>query len=411
MIRIRSVPVVLASIAVLAACERPAEPLAPITADPLEAARPLMIQSTDQEGLARSVPGFGGLYFDERGTPTIYLTDVSQAALARRALAGVARENGVATTEIVVLQGAHKYDDLKKWYDASWAEALDVPGAVFSDLDEAGNRLLFGVEHAAAATGLRVALQRLGVPADVYVIRETERIVPAATLRDKVTPIQGGLQIHFSQYLCTLGFNASFGGTASFITNSHCTQTQGGVEGTQYFQPLSSVDPTVIGTEVADPTYFRRGACPKGRRCRFSDSSRANYSSGLSFQLGRLAVTALGSITITGFHTIANEADNSTTPVAVGQSVSKVGRTTGTSTGTVTNTCVNTNVSGTNITQLCQMFVNANLGSGDSGSPVFTGSGNVTLVGILWGGNSAGTQLVFSPLKSIKDELGSFTAH
>ena len=30
----------------------------------------------------------------------------------------------------------------------SWTEAMDVPGAVFSDLDEAHNRLLFGVEQA-----------------------------------------------------------------------------------------------------------------------------------------------------------------------------------------------------------------------------------------------------------------------
>ena len=68
-------------------------------------------------------------------------------------------------------------------------------------------------------------------------------------------------------------------------------------------------------------------------------------------------------------------------------------------------------MSGSNIMQLCQTFVSAAVGGGDSGSPVFTGTGNVTLVGILWGGNSAGTQFVFSPLKSIKDELGSFVAH
>jgi hypothetical protein len=124
-----------------------------------------------------------------------------------------------------------------------------------------------------------------------------------------------------------------------------------------------------------------------------------------------LAATALGSVTITGAHNITSESDVSTSPVAVGQTVSKVGRTTGTSSGVVTNTCVNTNVSGSQLTQLCQTFVSAAVGSGDSGSPVFTGSGNVTLVGILWGGSSNGAQFVFSPLRSIKDELGAFTAH
>ncbi len=60
---------------------------------------------------------------------------------------------------------------------------------------------------------------------------------------------------------------------------------------------------------------------------------------------------------------------------------------------------MNTGVSGSNIVQLCQTFVSAGVGGGDSGSDVFqiTGS-SVKLAGILWGGNSGGTQFVFSPL-------------
>ena len=56
--------------------------------------------------------------------------------------------------------------------------------------------------------------------------------------------------------------------------------------------------------------------------------------------------------------------------------------------------------------QLCQTFVAAAVGSGDSGSNVLQGT---TLVGILWGGGT--NTYVFSPLRSIKDELGNFTAH
>ena len=165
--RIRYVPVVLLSSAFLAACsERPNEPFAPTTPDPVESARPLMVQGADQDALARSVPGFGGMFYDAQGRPTVYLTDVSQAALARRAMMQQARENAVLPSEIIVLQGAHKYDELKKWYDASWAEALDVPGAVFSDLDEANNRLLFGVERGASGAAVKAALKRMGVPDD-----------------------------------------------------------------------------------------------------------------------------------------------------------------------------------------------------------------------------------------------------
>ncbi|HUH13060.1 MAG TPA: hypothetical protein VMK65_08115, partial [Longimicrobiales bacterium] len=74
------------------------------------------------------------------------------------------------------------------------------------------------------------------------------------------------------------------------------------------------------------------------------------------------------------------------------------------------------NVSGSNIQLLCQTIVENNsaqiVAGGDSGSPVFktTGSNTAELVGILWGGNSSGSLFVFSPLKSIQDELGTLNA-
>ena len=169
-----------------------------------------------------------------------------------------------------------------------------------------------------------------------------------ATLQNDNTR-RGGLQINFPGFLCTLGFND---GTGSFITNSHCTNTQGGVESTQYFQPTSTVDPTVIATEVEDPKYFRGGACPKGRKCRYSDASRALYSAGVASERGLIAKTSApnnGSLDVTGSFTVTSQ-DNTTTSFALGTTINKVGRTTGWTQGVVTATCVNTNVSGTNIT-------------------------------------------------------------
>jgi len=68
-------------------------------------------------------------------------------------------------------------------------------------------------------------------------------------------------------------------------------------------------------------------------------------------------------------------------------------------------------VSESNVTQLCQTWVSAGAGGGDSGSPVFRRQGstnNVTLVGILWGG-SGSTLYVFSPISNIEMELGALT--
>jgi hypothetical protein len=278
-------------------------------------------------------------------------------------------------------------------------------------MDESSNRMVFGIENAGRANAVNAIMRARGVPADAYEVRVVEPMRNLATLRDNVNPKVGGLQVHFGNYLCTLGFNATANNRASFITNSHCTNTQGGVEGTNYYQPSSTVNPTIIATEVADPGYVKGqpAGCPRNKRCRYSDSSRAEYKTGISFDLGGIAATSGSNLTITGTHNITGEADASRTPVAVGATVSKTGRTTGTSTGNVTNTCVNTSVQGSNIMQLCQTFVAAAVGSGDSGSPVYSGSGSVTLVGILWGGGT--NTFAFSPLRSIKDELGNFTAH
>ena len=175
---------------------------------------------------------------------------------------------------------------LAAWFDQASPAVLALPGAVFADNDEKIGKLVFGVENANAIPGIRVALARLGVPSSAFEVEVTEPIYQMATLRDVFRPTQAGIQIHFGQYLCTMGFNVSHPNGRSFITNSHCTNQQGGVEGTQYYQPSSGVNGTVIATEAADPTYFRGGACPRGKKCRYSDASRALYASSVASNQG-----------------------------------------------------------------------------------------------------------------------------
>ena len=388
------------------ACNDRNEPSAPSDQpDPLT-------QSVQQEpagnpnALARGVRGFGGFFFDAQGRPTVYLKQAAERSNAERALAPFFRAQGRSSSSVQVRRGDFDWVQLERWFAQASAEVLGQSGAVFVDADEASNRVRIGVERGANGRA-RSLIARLGIPADAVIVEETEPITFAATLRQRVRPVVGGLQINFPGFLCTLGFNAVRSGQNSFITNSHCTNTQGGTEGTRYWQPLESVDPVRIGTEVADPVYFRGNGCPAGRRCRFSDASRAAYAANIQFTLGSLAKTTgpnNGSITINGRFNITGEGS-----AAVGQTVSKVGRTTGWTRGAVTNTCVNTGVSGSNIVQLCQTFVSAGVGGGDSGSPVFRGTSGVTLVGILWGGNSSGTQFVYSPISNIEQELGALT--
>jgi V8-like Glu-specific endopeptidase len=288
---------------------------------------------------------------------------------------------------------------------------FELAGVVFTDADETRGRLVVGVLDRDIEGLIRARLAVLGIAAQSVDVVETEAIFPVDTLRDKVRPVVGGLQIRFSGYLCSLGFNAIRAGIAGFVTASHCSDKQGSVDGTKYYQPLNQVADEFIGTEIADPAYKRNIAgCPRGRVCRRSDANFSDGDDSVLFTLGAIAKTTgpnNGSLVIDGEFAISAEGSAN-----VGDTANKVGRTTGWSQGAVTNTCANTGVSGTNIVLLCQDFVEKKnvqiVAGGDSGSPVFRidGGNNVTLLGGLWGGNSSGTLFVYSPIANIEVELG-----
>ena len=113
---------------------------------------------------------------------------------------------------------------------------------------------------------------------------------------------------------------------SGFVTNSHCTTVQGGVEGTQYFQPTSTIDSVAIGSELADPSYAKE-KCPtslRGKICRWSDSAFVKHAAGASATLGALHKTDgvnNGSLTIAGAFNIVAEA-----AALKGETVNKVGR-------------------------------------------------------------------------------------
>ena len=291
---------------------------------------------------------------------------------------------------------------------------FELAGVVFTDAEERSGRLVVGVLDRGVEGLVRAQLARLGVPSESVDLVETEPIHRVLTLRDHVRPVVAGLQIRFSQYVCSLGFNAMLGSTSGYVTAAHCSTSQGAVDGTEYYQPLNQVPGEFIGTEVADPAFFRGRGCPRGRKCRESDSNFSAGASGVTFPLGAIARTTgpnNGSLEIAGEFSIDGQG-----AATIGQTANKVGRTTGWTQGEVTRTCVNTGVSGSNIVLLCQDFVENDVqivAGGDSGSPVFrlNANGRVTLLGNLWGGNSSGTLFVYSPIANIERELGPLTTN
>lgn len=311
----------------------------------------------------------------------------------------------------------HGPQDMRAWFAQSAPDVMALPQTVFASHDAEANQLVFGVETHGAGRAVQAVVARQGMPASAYRIELTAPIhFMSTTLRTEHRPTKGGIQIHFSSWLCTLGFNVNTGSNGSFITNSHCTDVQGQNTGTLYYQPTSTAAPNAIATEAADPAYFTGGPCSSGRRCRYSDAARAAYHSGTASTQGAVAKTTgvnNGSVTVDGSFWITEQNNTAT---SYSGTVEKVGRTTGWSSGNVTNTCATVNVSGSDIQLLCQTLVQRRgkqiVGGGDSGSQVFQviSGDNVRLIGILWGGSMNGDTFVFSPLKSILDELGAFTA-
>ena len=399
---------------VLSACADADNGVAPDTpADPQGANVPAHAQGSppDRAALAAAVPGFGGIFLDD-GAPTVYLTDTNSRPRMERALSAWLAQEGYAPGQLRVRRGEFSYPELLGWFEAASREVFAEGGVVLVDLHEPTNRVLIGVEDQGSAARVRAAAVRAGVPTEALSVEVREPIRMLQTLRDEFDQIVGGIQINFPRFLCTLGFPATQGGQMHFVTNSHCTNTQGGVENTPYWQPLESTNPVSIGTEVKDPTYSKELAgCPRGKVCRYSDASLALSTGARPFNLGEIAAATLGtgSLVTNGVYTITAERSHQVGQNCVvdGTQIHKVGRTTGHTMGIVDGSCITVGVLGSNIAQLAQVLVSGSniIGSGDSGSPAFTLSGsNATLEGIAWGGSS--TTLVYSPLPNVELELG-----
>ena len=399
----------------LATWTSPAAAQAPAAPEAREAAG----ISLDEQLLAvgKQDPSFGGMFFDEDGRMNIYVLEsalAAQSGAAQIANMSVAIEaafrghpmlEAASTQRVQVLPAQFAFTQLYSWNEAATQSVLDLTGVVYTDIAEERNRLRIGVETEALASAVRERLANAGVPAEAVLIEQAAPIRQMVTLRSRFRPLVGGIQINFGNFLCTLGFLAIRAGVPGFVTNSHCTTIQGGVNNTIFHQPTAVGIANRVGLEIRDPFYFVGGVCPAGRRCRYSDTAyvRVPHPGGPAVGMLRGAIArpiALGSITTALPHYRITSENN--VPF-LNELLNKVGRTTGWSRGTVRRTCVNTNVSGTNITQLCQDFVAANVAGGDSGSPVFriTGAPNVRLYGILWGGGTlpgVGTVFVFSAL-------------
>jgi len=369
--------------------------------------------------VAWQVQGFGGMYTDESGALFVYLKDASRKANAERVIEAVFGTGRVPLSGIQVLHGRYGFEELRDWHERL-IDVLAIDGVSITDIDEANNRLTVGLERMELRAAVEDELARLGVPLEAVHFEKAERIKFASSLQDKIRPPVGGIEIVFNCNAaglcngCTLGFNVAriLSGNYGFVTNSHCTIQQGGVESTIYTQGWER-----IGVETADPTYRTREgkfltSCPAGRRCRFSDSAFVRFddqSLGTASRGYIARTTGIGSIEISASNPRFRITSEASTPLS-GTTLNKIGATSGWSQGPVVMTCANV-TTGTDITLLCQDKVAAKVAGGDSGSPVFRTINSATndyqLHGILWGETDNFSAFWFSNMSNIQTELGS----
>ncbi|MFA5890715.1 MAG: hypothetical protein WDA27_07165 [Actinomycetota bacterium] len=343
--------------------------------------------------VSHQVPEFAGAFVDE-ALHRVYVGvvggDRALAIQAADALFDVVGD--LRTFSVIGVASTYRFEELKTWQARATQEVLSMPGAVSTDVAERDNVVRIEVDGTPEqVAAIEARLAEVGIPTGAIKLARGRRPQFRSNLQDYHRPMVGGLKIETLWGWCTLGFNAKMGTMQGFVTNSHCTDTWGGEEGTVMGQPVVAV---WVGTEERDPE-FAAGimGCPTGRVCRYSDSAFFSLQPTATVEQGKIASASsttgdpppVPAWNGTSKYTVKGE----TAPIS-GRGIAKVGASSGYSSGTVTGTCLDINVDETNITLLCQYVTNAFSYNGDSGSAMIAREGlpvgDVNLKGILWGG-------------------------
>ena len=373
------------------------------------------------------IPGFAGHVLNADGSSVVFLARPASAEAARAHVLRFRRARGLGEGQVHVRPAAYDFRQLKTWADRL-APVLDEGAMVLLDIDEAQNRIVLGVADAGSIQRARREVVARDVPPAVVEVRVVERPEHRNyDLRSEFRPVVGGIgTINAVTAECTLGYVAIYTGSwydpqsvPGFLTNSHCSKTKFGLDGSAQYQPESRLAFFRVGTEYLDPPRQTCDAVWGICFTRSSDASFFQLTAGVSYEVGKIARpqwAAIGSPGPIVVDAAAPRFSITTTAwqeeTVVGTWLNKVGRETGWTRGQVTQTCVL--LSG--IT--CNYVTNIHSQRGDSGSPIFadqsTGSVpsglEVKAHGMLWGGPPTNFNVTyFSHMAGISNDMGFFT--
>src|SRR5437016_4985300 len=98
------------------ACSDQSEPVAPTPPESPSFQPTIQVSTDDPISLARAIPGFGGFYLDDRGTPVVYLKNAAERGNAERALAPFLRAQGLAASQLRVIPARYDWAQLERWF-------------------------------------------------------------------------------------------------------------------------------------------------------------------------------------------------------------------------------------------------------------------------------------------------------
>jgi hypothetical protein len=381
-----------------------------------------------EAAIADRVPGFAGIVYRKDGKGGI---DENRPIARMAARSGLfdgnvlkadwrridsPAANGVKRLAADVSSQAAQWDsrELLTYKKAAFALA-STNGLMSAWIDREANRVELVYNRKLDAAGVQALSGRLeaaGVQMAAVVLRPGEPMSAQAqigvSVQNQQQPLSGGSQFQFNTtrggFNCSVGVPATLNGTLGFVTASHCSErVYDQSVSTDTFAPTLSS--TFLGTESFDPQNFSC-SLPDSLGCRESDAMFVEAAAGAdSVELGRILLTNVGSLTVTG---TINVIGHSKYP-AVGKQVSKTGRTTGTRSATIARVCQDTLVNAGYGTYgaLCSIEVDnpSFSAGGDSGSAIWIDTGNgARVAGVLSYGNGFSTG--FSPWGGVLKEIG-----
>ena len=395
--------------------------------------------------LAAQAPSSAGFYLDSIGSLVVVVGDVADEERARDVVkgfvdAGRIRDPRAREGAIRIKRGQYSFVELANWRDAAFDGILmSIGGVVSLDLSERLNRVTIGVAPrtaAAARAQVYAALPRLGIDSAAVVINEHEAIrflvvkkpMDRSPAHAALLPygldygadtLFGGLRADTDTWTCSLGVIADRGSVRGLVTAAHCDDMWR-MNQHAIYQPDNSHQ---VGSEHTDPEGWGCGFLDLDE-CRNSDASFYSLSSGILSYRGLIGRTQNSAGPNSGNGSILLDQNRPYFIITSvddedaysGQTVQKIGRTSGWTWGHIENTCVDHRHDGWPDSEITQCAYDADYTSadGDSGGPVFAMEGDgytqadlVRLLGITFG--HVDNNSVFSKWGRIETDLGALT--